>query len=144
MVEGVGVEQGGITVVEPGAVVGAPGLACCIAASRVAISAGEAVGSSVNGEANTGELKVVEVLPPLPISVVAHGFTDVGDGDADMGEGEIGVDVGANRGGGVAAGAQAVTLDKQTQTANVMAGLKRMMSLPGLLLELLHIISRFK
>lgn len=42
-------------------VVGGPGLAFNTAASRVASSSGEAVGGAANGEAITGELKVVEV-----------------------------------------------------------------------------------
>ncbi len=126
--EGVGVGQGGKTVAEPAAIGGAPGLACCIAASRVAISPGEGVGSSLNGEANTGEVKVVEVVPSLPTSATAHG---VGDGVADVGN-------------GVTAGAQAVAPNKQTQTTKAVASLKCIMSLTGLLLELLPIMSRLR
>ncbi len=138
---GVGVGHGGKVVVEP--VVGAPGLAFCIAASRVAISAGDGVGSSVSGEAKTGEVNVVDVLPPLAASEGAQGVVEisvgVGNGDADVGDAEIGVGVCTATGGGVAIGAQAVTINRQTQTANVMANLKCMMSLPGLHLSIDHI-----
>ncbi len=108
-----GVEQGGKAVVGPAAVVGAPGFACCIAASRVAISAGEGVGNSASGEANTGEVEVVEELPLLPVSAVAQG---VGDGFANVG-------VCSETGGGVAAGAQADTTNRQAQTASLVANL---------------------
>ncbi len=131
---GVGVGHGGKVVVEP--VVGAPGLAFCIAASRVAISAGDGVGSSVSGEAKTGEVKVVDVLPPLAASEGAQGVVGtsvgVGNGDSDVGGAEIGVGVCTATGGGVAIEAQAVTTNRQTQAASAVINLECMMSLPGL------------
>ncbi len=120
--EGVGVAHGGKTVV------GAPGLAFCIAASRVAISAGEGVGSSVSGEAKTGEANVVDVLPPVTASAAAQG---VGDGLANVDEGDAGVGVCPERVGGAATGAQAVAINRQAQIANFVASLTSIASSPG-------------
>jgi len=126
----VDVGHGGKTVAEPAAVVGAPGLACCIPASRVAISAGEGVGNSVSGEAKTGEVKVVEVLPPVPDSLVAQG---AGVGDAGSENGGVGV---TETGGGIEAGAQPVMIARQAHIATSVADLNRIMLLPKRMLQL--------
>ncbi len=126
--EGVSVEHGGKTVVGPAAVVGAPGLAFCIAASRVAISSGEGVGNSVSGEAKTGEANVVDVLPPVTDPTGAQG---VGDGIADVADGDAGVGVCTEMVGGAATDAQAVAINTQTQTASVVASLSGIASSPG-------------
>ncbi len=141
MAAGVGVEQGGKTVVEPAAVVGAPGFAVCIAASRVAICSGEAVGGSASGVAETGEEEVVEEALPMPLEEAPQG---VGDASTAVDCGAAGVAVvpevvGLEIVGGTALGAQPVAISRQTDTSAIVAYLKRMLFLPKWLSQLYHI-----